>query len=548
MIDDLNNAQADLPAGGQAGLEDEEAFEASLTFDDSILTLEPVDSADLPHAKAPDAAPAGDGSSRPGGDSAPPEPSTRPRESDTSARRQPPWAGKVLGHFKLLRLLGSGMMGLVVQAVDINLRRVVALKILRKRITGAGERERVDQFLREARAAAQIEHPNVVHIYEINQHEGWWYIAMEMLEGETLKRIVKAAGPLPPARACPPIADAAAALAVAHDLGIIHRDVKPSNLMITRSGRCKLTDFGLVRVDDPNDPFDFTNKTVGTPQFIAPEVILRRQQTPALDVYSLAATLYYALVGSPPYTGKTINDILEQHLKSPPPDVRQHLPDCPVSLARLIQRGMAKDPAERPSAADMAAALRAEAISWRPHEVQAVAPGGSAIITQPPAQAEGSTIQLAPEEVGRDEAVGCWKCLARVVRKWGPRALAAAAAVAIVAAVVLHLLPRRPGRTDRPSGRELARLARRFPGAPETYGVLPPGQVPKPVAPAPATVAPAFSWVGKVDTAGLACVASKRGVHFYRLDDPAAALIRLEDFVGYKTVAEARADGKTPAP
>jgi serine/threonine protein kinase len=163
---------------------------------------------------------------------------------------QPAWVGKRLGNFKLLRLIGEGKMGRVIQAQDINLQRIVALKILNKRIPGVDDQQRVLQFLREARAAARLEHPNVVRIYEINQHDGWWYIAMEMLEGKNLRTIVKAAGPLTQPRACTLIADASNALAAAHELGIIHRDIKPTNLMLTRSGRCKLTDFGLVRLDD----------------------------------------------------------------------------------------------------------------------------------------------------------------------------------------------------------------------------------------------------------------------------------------------------------
>ncbi|MHC4150848.1 MAG: serine/threonine-protein kinase [Planctomycetota bacterium] len=195
--------------------------------------------------------------------------------SDTVEKKQPNWAGKKLGHFKLMRLIGEGKMGRVIQSQDINLQRIVALKILNKRIPGVDEQQRVLQFLREARAAAKLEHPNVVRIYEINQHDGWWYIAMEMLEGKNLRTIVKAAGPLAQPRACTLIADASNALAAAHELGIIHRDIKPTNLMLTRSGRCKLTDFGLVRLDDPNDPFDFTDKAVGSPQFMAPEMINR---------------------------------------------------------------------------------------------------------------------------------------------------------------------------------------------------------------------------------------------------------------------------------
>jgi serine/threonine protein kinase len=162
------NSDPDIEQGGSS---DEAEFEASLIsdVDSELATAEThiVESAE-----------------------APPKPTEQ-----TSAKKQPAWVGKILGHFKLLRLLGEGKMGRVIQAKDVNLQRIVALKILRKRIPWLEDRERVRQFLQEARAAAQIEHPNVVRIYEINQHDGWWYIAMEMLEGENLRRLVNAVGP-----------------------------------------------------------------------------------------------------------------------------------------------------------------------------------------------------------------------------------------------------------------------------------------------------------------------------------------------------------------
>jgi len=379
----------------------------------------------------------------------------------------------------------------------------------------------VEQFLREARGAAQIEHPNVVRIYEINQHAGWWYIAMEMVDGENIDRVVTAAGPLPPARACPLIADAASALAVAHGLGIVHRDVKPTNLMITRGGRCKLTDFGLVRSSDPNDPFDFTDRSVGTPKFMAPELIRRQDVTPAVDVYSLGATLYYTLTGSPPYVGKTVTDILRQHVAAAIPDVREKAPECPASLALLVQRTMAKDPAVRPTAADFAAALAAETIAWRTE--------GSGVSSTVLIQGSG----LLPGGSGALPA----RAPARMWRSWRVWAIGAAMLFTAALVAVWYL-----GRGPEPKGldrRPVARLAERFPHAPETYGVLPPGET-FATAPLPAE-APAFSWVGKVDTAGLQYVVSKRGRWYYAIDDPVAQLIRMEDFVGYRTAEEAEA-------
>lgn len=494
------------------GLEDPRVFEASLIGEDE------------PHAPA---SPAG-------------EPPVQPR-----------WVGKVLGHFKLLRILGEGTMGLVVQAEDVNLRRIVALKILRRRITGMDETQRVNQFLREARSASQIEHPNVVHIYEINQTRGWWYIAMEMLEGGSLASIVKAAGPLTPARACPIIADAATALAVAHTSGIIHRDIKPTNLMLTRTGRCKVTDFGLVRVDDPNDPFDFTNKAVGSPHYMAPEVLHNAKPSPAMDVYSLGATLYYALTGHPPYVGQTVKRVLAQHALAEPPDVRQHAPHCPESLARIVRRAMAKDPDQRPSAAQFAAALRAEAIGTTEDSASVVglADGSSLIIESSfnGARAAGAAFDHDPSASGLHphRIVVSTRRDRRTAWIW---MLVGAGAASMILALALFggrifQSARRTPLLNRP---RYVALADAFPSAPASYGQLPPGAVP--VATHPAVQPPPFSWVGKVNTKGLRFVASRQGRHYFPIDDPLAALISLDNFVGYQSATQAQADDKTPAP
>ena len=473
-------------------------------------------------------------------------------DASAAAPQQPVWLGKLLGHFKLLRLIGQGAMGFVVQALDINLHRIVALKILRRRIEGMKKRQGIEQFLREARGAAIIEHPNVVKVYEINEHNGWWYIAMEMVEGTDLRRLVRAAGPLSVPRACSLISDGATALAAAHELGIIHRDVKPSNLMINRAGKGKLTDFGFVRLRDPDDPFDFTDKSVGTPKFMAPEVVRHGKTTTAVDVYGLGATLYYALTGSPPYSGRTIREICKKHLKSPPPDVREHLPDCSAGLAQLIQRAMAKDPADRPSAAQMADALCAELI-----DVGGDGSGlgtGSSVLAQFTAKGDGLPVGDSTLLMGDGGQPRPPLLLRRIKARWAWM-LAGMAVLALLSALAVIFVPTWfshrpvPVRSDgHGPGGEIhvtasERLAKRFPAAPKTYGVRPPGAVPSPAD--SGAEAPPFSWVGKVDTKDVKFVASKRGRHFYPIDAPAARWIRLDDYVGYKTAQDARADGKS---
>jgi serine/threonine protein kinase len=491
---------------------DEAQFEASLAVDvDGTLI---VDETEVAKPKAP---------------------MRRPPKKTTP---QPAWAGKKLGHFKLLRLIGEGKMGRVIQARDINLQRLVALKVLCKRLPGIDATKRVDQFFREARAAAQIEHPNVVHIYEINQHDGWWYIAMEMIEGGNLGEAIKAAGPLSAQKACAFLADAASALATAHELGILHRDIKPTNLMLTRQGRCKVTDFGLVHMDDPNDPFQFTHKAVGSPLFMAPEMILRAEQTPALDVYSLGTTLFFALTGRAPFTGKTIQDVLKKHVKAPIPDLRTLLPDCSPTLAVLVARTLAKAPAERPCASDMAAALRAESIAGQMADSGTLSPGTSSLIRELMGSGVTDTT-TASQLVTFAER---WTKALRRRKQW----VAGSVAVLIVALLVFggyRLIDQMRGRRTAAPGS----LAKYFPGAPESYGVADPAGRPYPVGP-DLKDPPAFSWVGRISPGQFKFVASKSGRHFYALDDTRSVLIRAEDVVGYRNVQAAIDDGKTAAP
>jgi eukaryotic-like serine/threonine-protein kinase len=468
-------------------------------------------------------------------EAATPRPVRRPPKKPAP---QPAWVGKKLGHFKLLRLIGEGKMGRVIQARDVNLQRLVALKILCKRLPGIDAGKRVDQFFREARAAAQIDHPNVIHIYEIDQHDGWWYIAMEMIEGGNLREAIKAAGPLPAQKACAFIADAASALATAHELGILHRDIKPTNLMLTRQGRCKVTDFGLVHMEDPNDPFQFTHKAVGSPLFMAPEMILRREQTPALDVYSLGTTLFFALTGRAPFIGKTIQEVLKKHVKAPIPDLRTLRPGCSPTLAVLVGRSLAKAPGDRPSAGDMAAALRAESITGQMADTGTLSPGASSLIRELVGSGITDT-NIASQIVTFAEH---WAHRLRRRRRW-----IAFGAIGLAIALLLvggyRLIGRWRGHhTTNPQS-----LIRYFPEAPDNYGVADPESRPFPVDPDPRHP-PAFSWIGRISPGQFKFVAGKSGRRFYAIGDPRAVLIRAEDFIGYRDAQAALDDGKTAAP
>jgi serine/threonine protein kinase len=293
-------------------------------------------------------------------------------------------------------------MGRVFRAEDTNLNRLVALKVLPNKGKTGDESTAVEQFIREARSAATLEHPNVVHIYEVNQTDKLWYIAMELLEGGNLRELVKANGPMDMARACQLAADAAEALDYAHRAGIVHRDIKPANLMLTRSGRCKLTDFGLARIDDANDSFHMGTENVGTPLYAAPEVSRGNAAQPAADIYSLGCTVYYLLTGTPPFHAETVGELVQLHQTAPAPDVCEARPDLPQTLAQTIARAMAKDPEQRfESAGQFAKVLRMHTIP--------VSGSGSGVNVM---QASGPIILTAPAPRQKISGLAIWGSIA----------------------------------------------------------------------------------------------------------------------------------------
>lgn len=269
-----------------------------------------------------------------------------------------PTPGTILGAYRVENQLGAGSMGEVFRGVDTGLNRRVAIKILSEKHRDSPELRQ--RFVREGRAVAAISHPNVVQVFATGQFDERPYIAMELLEGTDLGSAVEKRGPLPSIDAAHAILDAAQGLAAASKAGLIHRDVKPSNLVRVADGKVKVTDFGLAKPVDPGSEPALTamGVVVGTPDYIAPEQARGETIDERVDIYALGGTMYFLLTGVPPFrTGRPADDkylkVVARHLRNPAPDAAVTNPSVDRELAELTKQMMAKKPAERPSYAEL---------------------------------------------------------------------------------------------------------------------------------------------------------------------------------------------------
>ena len=256
-----------------------------------------------------------------------------------------------VGHYEILAKLGTGGMGTVYKATDREAGITVALKVLPRELVR--DRQVVDRFLRGGRLAAEIKHPNVVHVYEVGQSGPDYFIAMEFVDGPTVARKVKSEQQVSEQEALDITKQVAAGLAAAHAKGIVHRDIKPSNIMITESGVAKLTDLGIARVVDRADmDITRTGHYVGTPKYMSPEQCISSKDVDVRsDIYSLGATLFHMLTGRPPFEGDSIFEVMKQQAGSRLPNPRQYNRQISNMTHDLIWRMMAKTPAGRPQTA-----------------------------------------------------------------------------------------------------------------------------------------------------------------------------------------------------
>ncbi|GMV79886.1 MAG: hypothetical protein AMXMBFR7_10700 [Planctomycetota bacterium] len=318
---------------------------------------------------------------------------------------------QVLGGFELIKKLGRGAMGTVYLARQQTLDRLVALKVLAPHL--AENEQLIGRFQREARASARLNHPHIVQGIDVGQdrESGLWYFAMEYVDGPTLWSVLKDAGRIPERRAAAIVLAIAQALECAEKNGIVHRDIKPDNILLTRLGEPKLADLGLAKVLADDATATQSGIAVGTPHYMAPEQV--RGETDRLDVrcdiYALGCTFYHLLSGQTPFEGKAATLIMTQHLSAQPVPIRQLAPEVSDGCARVLGKMMEKSRRARfQSAAELVAALEqllapaAESPAQEPRRtppsIRAVRgrPGRSAI------RLEASSRRL-PERVARRE-------------------------------------------------------------------------------------------------------------------------------------------------
>ena len=252
--------------------------------------------------------------------------------------------GEQLSHYRIVGKLGEGGMGVVYRAEDLRLGRPVALKVLAPRL--AGDAVARHRFEAEARAASALDHPNICSLYDVGEtHDGRLFLALAFCEGETLRAALDR-GPVEPPKAIEIALQIADGLAVAHAKGIVHRDVKPANVMVRPDGLVKILDFGVAKVERDAGVTGPTD-SIGSPAYMAPEQIQNARIGPAVDVWALGVVLYEMIAGCRPFEGDGIHGILYGILNSSPRPLERLRPGVHPRIVRVISRALAKDPGAR---------------------------------------------------------------------------------------------------------------------------------------------------------------------------------------------------------
>jgi serine/threonine protein kinase len=343
-----------------------------------------------------------------------------------------------LGPYRVLKVLGAGAMGVVFQAEDPHLRRLVALKVMRPSLAASAEFHQ--RFLREARLAAAIEHEHIVTVYQVGEDRGVPFLAMQLLHGMTLEdRLARAGGRLPLPEVMRVGREIAEGLAAAHAGGLVHRDIKPANVWLEEGrGRVRIVDFGLARGTEPDAQFSQAGTVIGTPAYMAPEQATAAAVDARCDLFSLGAVLYRAATGKSPFgDGDTLSILSALATRTPAPP-HKIVSSLPRMFSGLVMRLLAKDPADRPqSAREVVEAIEALERGEAAQEADACPQEVTASPPTPAAEDSGRK-----QDGGRPKRprVRQKKKRPEAGRDWGPWVLAAGAAMLVVAALVLLLL------------------------------------------------------------------------------------------------------------
>ncbi len=252
--------------------------------------------------------------------------------------------------YQLLDQLGKGGMAMIYQARDLMLERIVAVKILRQDYSRDPAFQ--DRFRQEAKAAANLSHPNIVTVHDFGLDHGQLFIVMEYIPGSDLKTLIKQRGRFSPEDALPLIIQACAGLGYAHRAGLVHCDVKPQNLLVTPDQRLKVTDFGIARALATIHPDEQTDLVWGSPQYFAPEQAAGGAPSPSSDVYSLGVVMYEMLTGTLPFQASTASELARLHMEAEPPPLMEMVPDISPTLDQIQRKVLSKEPSQRYRTAD----------------------------------------------------------------------------------------------------------------------------------------------------------------------------------------------------
>ncbi len=253
--------------------------------------------------------------------------------------------GQIFGKCRILRLIGKGGMGKVWLAEHLFLKRKVAIKILARDFSN--DPEEMSRFEKEAIAAAALDHENIVTIYDIDEVQGRPFIVMEYVEGEDLEQHLQRKGPMPVTRAAEVVLEVTKALDHAHHKGMVHRDIKPGNILLSKDGRIKLTDFGLAMEMGKQEVIGEDGTVTGTPHYASPEQIQGFPVDGRSDIYSLGVTFYAMLTGIRPFGGRTPDSVVRKHIEAPRPSAREKRPLLARTIDAVVMRMMAVNREDR---------------------------------------------------------------------------------------------------------------------------------------------------------------------------------------------------------